>query len=34
MRRGKIIHEVRDTAGVTEDDIFGIMSGKEAHEAV
>jgi simple sugar transport system ATP-binding protein len=34
MRRGRIIEEVRDVTGVTEDEMFGIMSGKEVHEAV
>ena len=34
MRRGKIIHEAKDVTAVTEDDIFSIMSGKEANEAV
>jgi simple sugar transport system ATP-binding protein len=34
MRRGRIIEEVRDVTSVTEDEIFGVMSGKEANEAV
>ena len=34
MSRGRIIDEVRDVTIVTEEDVFGIMSGREAHEAV
>ena len=34
MSRGRIIDEVRDVTGVTEEDVFSIMSGREAHEAV
>jgi simple sugar transport system ATP-binding protein len=34
MRRGRIIHEVKDVNSVTEEEVFGIMSGKEVHEVV
>ena len=34
MSRGRIIDEVRDVTGVTEEEVFSTMSGKEAHEAV
>ena len=34
MSRGRIIDEVQDVAKATEDEIFGIMSGKETHESV
>jgi hypothetical protein len=34
MAKGRFIHEVQDVTSVTEDEVFGIMSGKEAHEAV
>jgi simple sugar transport system ATP-binding protein len=34
MSRGRIIDEVRDVTGVTEEEVFSTMSRKEAHEAV
>jgi simple sugar transport system ATP-binding protein len=34
MSRGRILEEVTDVTSVTEDKVFSIMSGKEAHEAV
>ena len=34
VSRGKIIKEISDVAGVTEDMLFSIMSRKEVHEAV
>jgi simple sugar transport system ATP-binding protein len=34
MSKGKVVHEVTDVTSVTEDEVFGIMSGKEADEAV
>jgi simple sugar transport system ATP-binding protein len=34
MSRGRIIDEVSDVTGVTEEQVFNTMSRKEAHEAV
>jgi simple sugar transport system ATP-binding protein len=34
VSRGKIIKEISDVAGVTEEILFSIMSRKEVHEAV
>ncbi|MCK4803879.1 MAG: sugar ABC transporter ATP-binding protein [Spirochaetes bacterium] len=34
MNRGRIIKEISDVAGVTEEEVFSIMSRKEVHEAV
>jgi len=34
MAKGKIVHEVKDVTSVTEDEVFSIMSRKEAYEAV
>ena len=34
ISRGKIIKEISDVAGVTEEKLFSIMSRKEVHEAV
>jgi simple sugar transport system ATP-binding protein len=34
MSRGRIVDEVKDVTGVTEEEVFNSMSRKEAHEAV
>jgi simple sugar transport system ATP-binding protein len=34
MSRGRIIEEIKDTASISEDDLFNIVSGKELNEAV
>jgi len=34
MRMGKIVNEIMDVSGVTEDELFSIMGGKDINEVV